>query len=118
MRRVPRQGHQEAGCSRAGDVQKPSPAGGGVRQGGGGGPDLRNVALQGQYSIKVEALVRRILALYEARSDEKVLVFSQFPTALKLVGKALSLNGIKYKEMLAGGRCVFLILTRAYVALS
>eukprot|EP00967_Tisochrysis_lutea_P005115 scaffold6072_cov17-Tisochrysis_lutea.AAC.1 len=39
----------------------------------------------GSWMTKIDALLRRLLLLREQAPDEKSLVFSQFPDALKLV---------------------------------
>jgi E3 ubiquitin-protein ligase SHPRH len=85
--------------------------GGGARDGGlACDPDaladtaLQAASVQGAWSIKVAALVRRLAALAAAAPAEKALVFSTFPEALRLVGTALKANGIAHVELLGGGR--------------
>ena len=56
-------------------------------------------------SIKnIEGLVRRIVRLRQTAPEEKSLVFSQYPDALKLVGKALSVNNIAWVELKGGSK--------------
>ena len=57
----------------------------------------------GQWMTKLEGLVRRLLLLRKRCADEKSLVFSQFPDALVLLGKALDVAHIRHVT-LAGGR--------------
>ena len=67
---------------------------------------LTNLLLQlevsGDWSIKVQALVRRIRYLAENAPEEKSLVFSQFPDALKLVALALAANNIQHVQLIGG----------------
>ncbi|KAF5839331.1 P-loop containing nucleoside triphosphate hydrolase protein [Dunaliella salina] len=53
----------------------------------------------GSWMTKIDALLRRLLLLREQAPDEKSLVFSQFPDALKLVGRALSVNGLGHVSL-------------------
>jgi E3 ubiquitin-protein ligase SHPRH len=69
-------------------------------------PALAAVQVQGQWSIKVEALLRRLLALAAGAPQEKSLVFSLYPEALRLVAVALRQNGLAHVELLGGGRAV------------
>ncbi len=57
----------------------------------------------GSWGTKIEALLRRILALQATHPDQKSLIFSQFPEALKLIARALDVNSVKH-VMLTGGR--------------
>lgn len=57
----------------------------------------------GSWGTKIEALLRRVLQLRDAHPEHKSLVFSQFPEALKLVGRALHVNGVGH-VMLTGTR--------------
>ncbi|PRW05825.1 E3 ubiquitin- ligase SHPRH [Chlorella sorokiniana] len=63
---------------------------------------LGGIQPQGEWSAKVEALLRRLLHLQTTTPNEKSLVFSQFPDALKLVALALQTNGIKFVQLLGG----------------
>ena len=65
---------------------------------------LASVQVKGQWSSKISAIVRRILALGVTAVDEKVLVFSQFPEALKVVRRALMMNDVRYVELTANKR--------------
>lgn len=67
---------------------------------------LRDVQLQGKWSIKIEALLRRLQALATTAPMEKSLVFSQFPEALKLVSMALKTNDIKHVQLIGGRKAV------------
>ena len=63
--------------------------------------NLASIKVKGQWSSKIEAVVRRILALSVDAPDEKVLVFSQFPDALKVLRRALMMNDVRYVELSA-----------------
>ena len=60
---------------------------------------------------KIEGLVRRIVRLRQTAPEEKSLVFSQYPDALKLVGKALSVNNIAWVELKGGSKVSSLVLS-------
>jgi hypothetical protein len=51
------------------------------------------------WQTKISALMRRLLWLKQHQPQEKCLVFSQFPDALTLLGKALTLNDIKFVQL-------------------
>lgn len=53
---------------------------------------------------KIEGLLRRIVRLRQVAPEEKSLVFSQYPDALKLVGKALTVNNINWVELRGGAK--------------
>ena len=53
---------------------------------------------------KIEGLLRRIIKLRKVAPEEKSLVFSQYPDALKLVGKALNVNNINWVELRGGAK--------------
>ena len=53
---------------------------------------------------KIEGLIRRIVRLRQVAPEEKSLVFSQYPDALKLVGKALNVNNISWVELRGGSK--------------
>ena len=59
---------------------------------------------------KIEGLVRRIVRLRQVVPEEKSLVFSQFPDALKLVGKALNVNNISWVELKGGSKVGIMLL--------
>ena len=48
---------------------------------------------------KIEGLLRRSIRLRQVAPEEKGMVFSQYPDALKLVGKALNVNTINWVEL-------------------
>ena len=56
---------------------------------------------------KIEGLLRRIVRLRQVAPEEKSLVFSQYPDALKLVGKALNVNNIDWVELRGGAKVSF-----------
>jgi hypothetical protein len=60
------------------------------------------VQVTGQWMTKLEGLLRRLLLLRKACPEDKSLVFSQFPDALVLVGKALDVAHIRHVT-LGGG---------------
>ena len=53
---------------------------------------------------KIEGLIRRIVRLRQVAPEEKSLVFSQYPDALKLVGKALNVNNVSWVELKGGSK--------------
>lgn len=53
---------------------------------------------------KIEGLLRRILKLSKTAPQEKCLVFSQYIDALRLVGKALTVNNIGWVELRGGAK--------------
>lgn len=63
---------------------------------------LASVAVTGEWLTKLEALLRRLLHLRHSAPEEKSLVFSQFPEALALVGRALQDNGLRHVKLEAG----------------
>ena len=62
------------------------------------------VQVVGNWMSKVEGLLRRIVRLRQVAPEEKSLVFSQYPDALKLVGKALNVNNINWVELRGGAK--------------
>ncbi|KAL6782339.1 hypothetical protein ACKKBG_A06415 [Auxenochlorella protothecoides x Auxenochlorella symbiontica] len=58
--------------------------------------------VRGEWSIKITALLRRVLHLQETAPQEKSLVFSQHVAALDLVALALQTNGIKHVALVGG----------------
>lgn len=62
------------------------------------------IRVVGNWMSKIEGLVRRIVRLRQTTPEEKSLVFSQYPDALKLVGKALSVNNIAWVELKGGSK--------------
>lgn len=86
-----------------------------------------DIKVAGDWSSKFEALIRRILFLKKSVPDEKCLVFSQWPEALKLMSLGLKANGVQHTLLLGGGKraeeavkefhkediCVFLLAQKA-----
>ena len=68
-----------------------------------GGAAVDATAVIGSWGTKIEALLRRVLRLRAEAPEQKSLIFSQFPEALKLVGRALHVNGVGH-VMLSGTR--------------
>lgn len=62
------------------------------------------IKVVGNWMSKIEGLLRRILRLNQIAPQEKCLVFSQYPDALKLVGKALTVNNIGWVELRGGAK--------------
>ncbi len=63
---------------------------------------------------KLEGLIRRLLHLARTAPGEKALVFSQFPEALRLAGKALDVAGLKHVSLDSGGRVGVRAAVRAF----
>ncbi len=68
------------------------------------------IRVVGNWMSKIEGLVRRIVRLRQMVPEEKSLVFSQYPDALKLVGKALNVNNITWVELKGGSKVRRLML--------
>eukprot|EP00195_Chlamydomonas_chlamydogama_P011566 CAMPEP_0202907760 /NCGR_PEP_ID=MMETSP1392-20130828/43726_1 /ASSEMBLY_ACC=CAM_ASM_000868 /TAXON_ID=225041 /ORGANISM="Chlamydomonas chlamydogama, Strain SAG 11-48b" /LENGTH=203 /DNA_ID=CAMNT_0049596801 /DNA_START=164 /DNA_END=771 /DNA_ORIENTATION=+ len=66
------------------------------------GPAILHVNVLGDFMTKLEALLRRLVWLRTNSPDDKSLVFTMFPDFLKLVGKALDLNGIGHVSFVSG----------------
>lgn len=62
------------------------------------------IQVVGTWMSKIEGLLRRIVRLRQVAPEEKSLVFSQYPDALKLVGKALNVNNINWVELRGGAK--------------
>ena len=62
------------------------------------------IRVVGNWMSKIEGLLRRIVRLRQVAPEEKSLVFSQYPDALKLVGKALTVNNINWVELRGGAK--------------
>lgn len=62
------------------------------------------IRVVGNWMSKIEGLLRRIVRLRQVAPEEKSLVFSQYPDALKLVGKALNVNNINWVELRGGAK--------------
>lgn len=54
------------------------------------------VHMTGSYSSKVEAVVKRVMFITRAKSEDKVIVFSSWPELLDVIGHALKANGVSY----------------------
>ena len=55
--------------------------------------------LQGNFSTKIEAVVRRILWIQQEQPKAKTLVFSTWTNVLKVIGQALSVNNVEFKSL-------------------
>lgn len=66
-------------------------------------PVAKAITLTGEWSIKINALLRRIQAIAATSPEEKCLVFSQFPNALRTLRRALQSESIGFEE-LSGGK--------------
>lgn len=62
------------------------------------------IKVVGNWMSKIEGLIRRIVRLRQVAPEEKSLVFSQYPDALKLVGKALNVNNVSWVELKGGSK--------------
>lgn len=62
-------------------------------------PIISSVSTNSDWSIKISALIRRILALKISAPNEKSLVFSQFTDALKVVSLALKAHEIPHVHL-------------------
>jgi len=62
------------------------------------------IKVVGNWMCKIEGLIRRIVRLRQVAPEEKSLVFSQYPDALKLVGKALHVNNISWVQLKGGSK--------------
>ncbi|KAL0039084.1 hypothetical protein WJX77_007371 [Trebouxia sp. C0004] len=67
-------------------------------------PQHAQINVVGNWMSKIEGLIRRIVRLRQVAPEEKSLVFSQYPDALKLVGKALHVNNISWVELKGGSK--------------
>jgi len=65
------------------------------------------IKVVGNWMCKIEGLIRRIVRLRQVAPEEKSLVFSQYPDALKLVGKALHVNNISWVQLKGGSKVTF-----------
>lgn len=87
-------------------------------------PSVGSITIGSEWSIKISALLRRIIALKSSAPQEKSLVFSQFPAALKVVSLALRAHEIPHVELYGKGKAssypmyiytFMLILTLSYI---
>eukprot|EP00794_Sanderia_malayensis_P003768 gene3768-4290_t len=56
-----------------------------------------DIAVKGSYSVKIEAVVRRILKINHEDPDGKIIVFSTWQNVLDLISKALTDNDIIFR---------------------
>lgn len=59
----------------------------------------RQVKLRGAWMTKLEAALRRVLRGRLIHPGDKWLVFSAFPDALGMLGKALAANGVQAAQL-------------------
>jgi hypothetical protein len=67
-------------------------------------PTVGSIVIGSEWSIKISALLRRIIALKSSAPQEKSLIFSQFPAALKVVSLALRAHEIPHVELYGKGK--------------
>eukprot|EP00890_Picochlorum_soloecismus_P000953 jgi/Picsp_1/1859/NSC_05326-R1_snf2 histone linker phd ring len=67
-------------------------------------PTVGSIIIGSEWSIKISALLRRIIALKSSAPQEKSLIFSQFPAALKVVSLALRAHEIPHVELYGKGK--------------
>lgn len=65
---------------------------------------LSTITAGSEWSIKIAALLRRLIALKKSAPDEKSLVFSQFPDALRVVSLALKSYDIAHVVLYGRGK--------------
>eukprot|EP00111_Clytia_hemisphaerica_P001173 TCONS_00003350-protein len=58
-----------------------------------------NISVQGNFSTKIEAVVRRILWIQIEQPKAKTLVFSTWTNVLKVISQALSVNNVEFKSL-------------------
>eukprot|EP00112_Aurelia_sp_Birch-Aquarium-sp1_P016886 Seg3863.2 transcript_id=Seg3863.2/GoldUCD/mRNA.D3Y31 product="E3 ubiquitin-protein ligase SHPRH" protein_id=Seg3863.2/GoldUCD/D3Y31 len=66
--------------------------------------DKRDIVVKGNYSIKVESVVRKILEIGKVDPDGKILVFSTWSNVLDIISNALTENDIIYKYGISGAQ--------------
>ena len=69
-------------------------------------PIISSIAMRSAWSIKIWAVVRRILALQQTAPSEKSLVFSQFSEALKVVSLALKAHEVPHVQLVGRSKDV------------
>eukprot|EP00736_Rhodelphis_marinus_P000333 Rmarinus@m.29946 len=75
------------------------------------GFDDETVVLSGSYGTKMDAILRRILAIRKKDPNAKTIVFSQWADVLKLLGMAMKENAVPH-EVAEGSRGLHGPLTR------
>ena len=73
-------------------------------------PTVGSIVIGSEWSIKISALLRRIIALKSSAPQEKSLIFSQFPAALKVVSLALRAHEIPHVELYGKGKVGFVFM--------
>ncbi|KAF2879520.1 hypothetical protein ILUMI_26652 [Ignelater luminosus] len=61
--------------------------------------EYSNIKIKGNYSTKLDAIVKLIIKLKSEENDVKVLVFSSMPTVLTILKDALLTNGIAAEKV-------------------
>ena len=69
-------------------------------------PIISSITMRSAWSIKIWAVVRRILALQQTAPSEKSLVFSQFSEALRVVSLALKAHEVPHVQLLGKSKDV------------
>lgn len=75
-------------------------------------PIISTVSTNSDWSIKISALLRRLLALKITAPHEKSLVFSQFTDALKVVSLALKAHEIPHVHLYGRSKVCALVMHR------
>jgi len=69
-------------------------------------PVISSIPMRSAWSIKIWAVVRRILALQQTAPSEKSLIFSQFSEALKVVSLALKAHEVPHVQLVGKSKDV------------
>lgn len=69
-------------------------------------PIVSSIVMRSAWSIKIWAVVRRILALQQTAPSEKSLVFSQFSEALRVVSLALKAHEVPHVQLVGRSKDV------------
>ena len=69
-------------------------------------PIISSIPMRSAWSIKIWAVVRRILALQQTAPSEKSLIFSQFSEALKVVSLALKAHEVPHVQLVGKSKDV------------
>ncbi len=69
-------------------------------------PIVSTIVMRSAWSIKIWAVVRRVLALQQTAPSEKSLVFSQFSEALRVVSLALKAHEVPHVQLLGRSKDV------------
>lgn len=60
--------------------------------------DESTVKVAGDYSKKIEEIVRTVLTLRKENSDVKIIIFSHWETILSVIATALAENTIQFRN--------------------